>query len=120
MSLPEIILDDLIQLRADLPEGAVQVERRRADAVAAHAVGGVGLDVLVGGGVEEHARNLDALPSALEGRLLVLHVREDLVQVPRMHGPLVEVALHRGRVVLRVDDEHAPASAQRGVAAHGG
>ena len=37
-----------------------------------------------------------------------------------MHGPLVEVALHRRRVVLRVDDEHAAASAQRDVGAHGG
>ena len=79
MSLPEIILNDPIQLGSDLQEGAVQVERRRADAVAAHAVGGVGLDALVGGGIEEHAGDLDILPHSLEGDLLVLHVREDLV-----------------------------------------
>ena len=116
----EILLGDPIQLHANLLEGAIQVKGRRADAVAAHAVGGVGLDILVGGGVEEHARDLDTLPRALEGHLLVLHVREDLVEVPRMHGPLVEVALHRGGVVLRVDDEDAAASAQCDVAAHGG
>ena len=120
MSLPEIILDDPIQLRANLLEGAVQVERRCTDTVAAHAVGGVGLDVLVGGGVEEHARDLNTLPRLLERNLLVLHVREDLIEVPRVQGSLVKVALHRGRVVLRIDDEHTAASAQRDVAAHGG
>lgn len=73
---------DAVQLRTDLLEGTVQVERRRADLVAAHAIREVGLDVLIGGGVEEHARNLGALPCALEGRLLVLHVGENLVQVP--------------------------------------
>ena len=78
------------------------------------------MDGLIGRGVQEHSGDLDVLPRSLERNLLVLHVREDLVQVPRVHGPLVEVALHRGRVVLRVDDEHAAASAQRDVAAHSG
>ena len=112
----EVLADYGIQLFRYFFKRLIQVERFNAYPVSAHHIRAVGLDILIGRGIQKHTRN--AVLFIAELGIFVLHISEYLILIAGMQSVNIILHLRGVSIIFGINDKNLVVLCQRNIALH--
>lgn len=112
----EVLADYGIQLFRYFFKRLIQIERFNAYPVSAHHIRVVGLDILIGRGIQKHTGN--AVLFIAELGILVLHISEYLIQIAGMQSVNIILHLRGVSIIFGIDYQNIAAFCQHNIALH--